>query len=127
MEDQGVILTASARDAAVLALQAHQTAGESALRLYIEGKSCDGFYYGVCVDTPSPGDIHCLCDGVNVIIDEQAYPYLVGSVLDWVDDERGKGFLVNNPRQKAFRGKFFRRKDWQRRILGPQEPKQEPM
>ena len=28
------------------------------LRLYLEGKGCDGFYYGVCFDHPMADDLH---------------------------------------------------------------------
>ena len=47
---------------------------------------------------------------VSVVMDRDTLEYVNGSVVDWVDDERGTGFLVENPRQKKFKGKFFNRK-----------------
>ena len=89
--------------------------GELDFRLYIEGKGCDGFYYGVCRDGHRKGD-YCFPQegsGVRVLVDPETWSYVKGSRIDWVDDERGRGFLVENPRHRAFRGKFFKRKSWQ--------------
>lgn len=92
------------------------------LRLYIAGKGCDGFSYGVAFDPIEEDD---LCFPMNfggktvkAIIDPTTYSYLKGAKVQWVEDERGKGFVVENPRQKYFRGKFFKRRGWEKRLLG---------
>lgn len=84
------------------------------LRLYIEGKGCDGFYYGVSFDAKNSDDI-CfnLADTIELVIDPDSFQFCKGAHIEWVDDERGQGFLVNNPNQKKFRGKFYKRKAWQ--------------
>lgn len=90
------------------------------LRLYIDGKGCSGFYYGLSFDHETSEDIRIsqqsAADELLLITDKDTAPFVDGSVISWVDDERGCGFLVTNPRHKQFRGKFFRRKDWQQRI-----------
>ena len=96
--------------------------GGCSLRVYIEGKGCDGFYYGVSFDEVKSGDIVFpqIDEGlaIDLLIDPESLKFMKGSHVDWVDDERGAGFLVENPNHNKFRGKFFRRKDWQQK-LGP--------
>ncbi len=82
------------------------------LRVYIDGKGCDGFYYGVSFDAEQPGDTTFLQSGLKVVVDQDSLRYIDGSTIVWVDDERGRGFLVENPRHKKFRGKFYKKKAW---------------
>ena len=84
------------------------------LRVYIEGKGCDGFYYGVSFDHFDPKtDIQWpLNEKLSVVTDKDSLPFLTGAHIDWIDDERGQGFLVDNPKQKEFRGKFYKRQKW---------------
>src|SRR5690606_10734451 len=89
-----------------------QNAGKS-LRLYIEGKGCDGFVYGVSFDYPSAEDIHFSHDTIDLVVDPETLVYVEGSHIEWVDDERGRGFLVENPNHTKFRGKFFKRSNYQ--------------
>lgn len=86
------------------------------LRLYLEGKGCDGFYYGVSFDEASHEDIHFPHGTIDLIADPDTLEFCNGSVIDWVDDERGRGFLVDNPGHRKFRGKFYKRKVWQDRL-----------
>jgi len=92
------------------------------LRIYIAGKGCDGFNYGVSFDPPQEEDLRFLQqseDGrsIEVVIDPETFKFVRYSTLTWVNDERGKGFLIENPRHKKFRGKFFKRAGWEQRIL----------
>ena len=87
------------------------------LRVYLDGKGCDGFYYGVTFDQRSDDDVVISHEGLDVIVDPESLQFLQGSSIDWVDDDRGKGFLVDNPRHRKFRGKFYKRKNWQERLL----------
>ncbi len=87
------------------------------LRLYIEGKGCDGFFYGVSFDQATPEDLHFPNQGVDLIVDPDTIEFVQGSTIDWVDDERGQGFLVANPNHRKFRGKFFKRSAWQQHFL----------
>ena len=48
------------------------------LRLYIEGKGCDGFYYGVNFDKAEADDLHFTIDGVACIVDPRTYLFCKG-------------------------------------------------
>ena len=87
-----------------------------ALRVYLEGKGCDGFFYGVTFDKPASEDLHFQQDSIDIVVDPDTIEYVDGSTIDWVDDERGKGFLVENPQHKVFRGKFFKRSSWTKKL-----------
>jgi iron-sulfur cluster assembly accessory protein len=87
------------------------------LRLYIEGKGCDGFTYGVTFDALSPDDHVFDLEGLTCVIDPQTLVFCRDSEIHWVDDER-TGFLVENPHQRHFRGKFYKRKAWVERLQG---------
>lgn len=113
-----IFLTACAEQQAIR-LQAEQHgSGSKSLRLYLEGKGCDGFTYGVAFDDPSDDDVRISFGAVEVIVDPETMVFVKGSSIDWVDDERGRGFLVENPHQRKYRGKFFKRQSWQDRLTG---------
>lgn len=86
------------------------------LRVYLSGKGCDGFEYGVCFDQQDPEDHSFVYGDVNLICDPETFKFVVGSTIEFVDDERGRGFIVGNPRHKQFRGKFYKRKNWEERL-----------
>lgn len=77
------------------------------LRLWISGKNCDGLLYGVTFDSPEPNDHLIFQKGIPIIIDKDTARYVEGSEIDFVDDDRGRGFLVTNPSAKKYRGKFY--------------------
>ena len=89
-----------------------------ALRVYLDGKGCDGFFYGVTFDDPSAEDVRFEQGGLLVVTDPMTLRFVDESTVEWIDDERGRGFLVENPNHKKFRGKFFKKKVWQEE-LGP--------
>jgi iron-sulfur cluster insertion protein len=96
------------------------------LRLYLEGKGCDGFFYGVTFDDATQSDHHFLQHSedlsikIDLLVDPDTLQFVEGCLIDWANDERGKGFIVNNPNQRAFRGKFFKRESWREKLLqGP--------
>ena len=82
------------------------------LRLYLDGKGCDGFFYGVTFDNQTKDDTIFAQDGIDIVVDPDTYYFVKGSEIDWVDDDRGQGFLVENPNHKSFRGKFYKRKSF---------------
>ena len=87
------------------------------LRVYLDGKGCDGFFYGVAFDQRSSEDQVFTHEGLDIICDPESYKFMKGSEVEWVDDERGQGFLVNNPHHRKFRGKFYKRENWEQRLL----------
>ncbi len=99
---------------------------ELSLRLYLAGKGCDGFIYGVSFDDAHDVDTHFTFasaegESIDLVVDPETLKFVQTSSITWVDDERGKGFLVENPRHKKFRGKFFKRAGWEERLLETQE------
>lgn len=71
-----------------------------ALRVYIAGRTCSGFQYGMALDNkPTETDLTFESEGLKVVVDDQSIQYMTGAFIDYIDDERGKGFLVENPNQ----------------------------
>lgn len=73
-----------------------------ALRLFVSGKTCSGFQYGMSLDdSTSDSDTSIEADGIKVVVDKEHLLYIKGAKLDFIDDERGKGFMVDNPSAAA--------------------------
>ena len=69
-----------------------------ALRVYVSGRGCSGFEYGMGLENkPGETDTTFESEGLKVIVDEVSMQYMAGARIDFIDDERGKGFLVENP------------------------------
>ena len=83
----------------VRGLLAERNLDESyALRVYVAGRTCSGLQYGMALDNkPNETDKVFENDGIKLLIDEQSIEYMRGATIDFVDDERGKGFMVDNP------------------------------
>jgi iron-sulfur cluster assembly accessory protein len=74
------------------------------LRIFIQGASCSGFAYGFTFDDHRDGDTIVEAGDLKVLVDPQSAPYLQGASVDFVDDERGSGFTVDNPNTPADAG-----------------------
>jgi iron-sulfur cluster assembly accessory protein len=73
-------------------------AEEYALRVYVAGRTCSGLQYGMSLDNkPGETDTTFEMDGIKVLVDNISIQYLRGSIINFVNDERGKGFIVENP------------------------------
>ena len=90
----------------------------SAVRLYVEGKHCDGFSYGLCFDdyVEDQDNMWPLTDQTNIIIDKKSYQFMEGCQISWNDNHLGAGFIIENPNQREFRGKFYKRSKWQEKL-----------
>ena len=111
-----IILSALALDKSIELINENKDLELKSLRLYLDGKGCDGFYYGVSFDDAQENDIHFIHRGIDLIVDPDTLEFVAGAVIDWVDDERGQGFLVDNPNARKYRGKFYKKENWQRRL-----------
>lgn len=118
IEDQRVHLTPAALKAALKFRDDVPDYRDQDLRLYLSGKGCDGFDYGVAFDRQEPEDQVFEHGVLKIVVDRKSLPFVAGATIDWVNDERGSGFLVENPNHKKFRGKFYKRANWQERLLG---------
>ncbi len=72
------------------------------LRIFIQGVGCSGLQYGFTFDDTRDGDTLVEAGNLRVLIDAQSAPYLTGSTVDFVEDERGAGFTVDNPNAAMF-------------------------
>jgi iron-sulfur cluster assembly protein len=72
---------------------------EAALRVWVAGGGCSGLSYGMALDEnpAEEGDQVMQDKGVKIYVDELSLRYMVGSVVDYVDDVLGGGFKIENP------------------------------
>jgi iron-sulfur cluster insertion protein len=98
VQTTSVLLTPAAADVVRGLLQQRSLDETYALRVYIAGRSCSGFQYGMALDNqPRETDASFDCEGLKILVDEESIQYMSGATIDYIDDERGKGFLVENP------------------------------
>ena len=68
------------------------------LRLYVAGKTCCGYRYGLAFDEASSDeDTVTERAGISIAVDAESLPFVKGSVVDFVDSPAGRGFTVRNP------------------------------
>jgi iron-sulfur cluster assembly protein len=71
---------------------------EYGLRIAVKGGGCSGMSYSLGFDTENQEmDEVLTVNGVKVIVDSKSMYYLAGSILDFADNEQGRGFVFNNP------------------------------
>jgi iron-sulfur cluster assembly accessory protein len=71
------------------------------LRIFIQGVGCSGFSYGFTFDEERDGDSVVESGELKVLVDPNSAPHLTGSSVDFVEDQRGAGFVVDNPNAPA--------------------------
>jgi iron-sulfur cluster assembly accessory protein len=82
----------------VKAVLAEREKPDASLRLFIAGKTCSGFQYGMALaETAEADDITIEQHGVRFIVDEVSAPFLSGAQVDFVDSIMQKGFTITNP------------------------------
>lgn len=114
---QNIILTEAAIQATTKLMAENAEYRQRSLRLYLAGKGCDGFDYGVSFDDPETGDqVFTIGESLKLLCDERSFEFVKGSTIDWVDDERGRGYVVSNPNHRKFRGKFYKKESWKTRL-----------
>jgi iron-sulfur cluster insertion protein len=67
------------------------------LRIFAQKGGCSGFQYGFTFDEHQEGDTVVESEGVKVLVDKTSAQYLAGATVDYVQDVRGEGFIVDNP------------------------------
>jgi len=75
----------------------HPEAGGKQLRICIQGGSKAAYEYGFTFDEPHAGDAVLGQGSIEVLVDRFSLMYMDGSVVDFVEDLRGSGFVVDNP------------------------------
>jgi iron-sulfur cluster assembly protein len=92
-----VTLTA-ASEARIAELMAKAPADAIGVKLSTPRRGCSGLAYSVDYVTEAvPFDEKIETPGGVLYIDGGSVLYLVGSVMDWVEDEFAAGFVFNNP------------------------------
>jgi len=96
-----VILTPSA-EARVADLMANAPEGTIGVKLSTPRRGCSGLAYSVdYVSEADPFDEKIETSGGAFYIDGGSVLYLVGSTMDWVEDDFTAGFVFNNPNAKG--------------------------
>ena len=96
-----VILTPAA-EARVADLMAKAPAGAIGVKLSTPRRGCSGLAYSVDYVTEAvPFDETIETPGGTFFIDAASVLYLIGSTMDWVEDDFAAGFVFANPNAKG--------------------------
>ena len=96
-----VILTPGA-EARVAKLMAEAPAGAIGVKLSTPRRGCSGLAYSVdYVSEAEKFDERIETPGGTFFIDGASVLYLVGSTMDWVEDDFAAGFVFENPNAKG--------------------------
>jgi iron-sulfur cluster assembly accessory protein len=98
IQTQTVLLTPAAAGIVRGLLKERSLDDSYGLRVYVAGQTCSGLQYGMALDNkPAETDATFESEGLKVLVDNQSLQFMAGAKIDYIDDERGKGFLVENP------------------------------
>ena len=96
-----VLLTPSA-EARIAKLMAEAPAGTIGVKLSTPRRGCSGLAYSVdYITEANPVDERIETPGGLFFIDGGSVLYLVGSTMDWVEDDFTAGFVFANPNAKG--------------------------
>lgn len=96
-----VVLT-SAAEARIADLMSKAPDGSVGVKLSTPRRGCSGLAYSVdYVSEAKPFDERIETPGGILYIDGASVLYLVGSTMDWVEDDFTAGFVFNNPNAKG--------------------------
>ncbi|SFP72735.1 HesB/IscA family protein [Sphingomonas rubra] len=96
-----LLLTASAQ-ARIAALMARAPDGALGVKLSTPRRGCSGLAYSVdYVTEAKPFDERIETPGGVLFVDGGSILYLVGSTMDWVEDDFTAGFVFANPNAKG--------------------------
>ena len=96
-----VALTPAA-EARVAQLMANAPDGAIGVKLSTPRRGCSGLAYSVdYVSEEKPFDEKIVTQGGTFYIDGASVLYLVGSVMDWKEDDFAAGFVFENPNAKG--------------------------
>lgn len=67
------------------------------LRVFVRGKSCSGYVYGLALDENTADDDAVFeHGGIRVAVDPMSIEYVDGARIDYVESSEGAGFVVTN-------------------------------
>jgi iron-sulfur cluster assembly protein len=83
-------------------LMARAPEGSVGVKLSTPKRGCSGLAYSVdYVSEAKPFDERIETPGGTLFVDGGSILYLVGSTMDWVEDDFTAGFVFNNPNAKG--------------------------
>ena len=92
-----ITLTAEAASAIDELLQDRGLEGYG-LRVFVSGGGCSGFQYGMALENNAmANDTISEIMGIKLFVDDVSLPYIEGSTVDFVTNEMGTGFKIDNP------------------------------
>jgi iron-sulfur cluster assembly accessory protein len=87
---------------AVNSFRANEGKAAAGLRISVVGGGCSGFQYDLTLaDRPAESDETYTFGDLPVYVDRTSLLYLKGTVVDYVNDMRGAGFVFQNPNAKS--------------------------
>ncbi|MGN6277818.1 MAG: HesB/IscA family protein [Sphingomonas sp.] len=96
-----VMLTDKAK-ARVAALMSKAPADAIGVKLSTPRRGCSGLAYSVdYVTAANPMDERIETPGGTFFVDGASVLYLIGSTMDWVEDDFAAGFVFQNPNAKG--------------------------
>jgi len=91
-----------AAEARIAALMARAPEGTIGVKLSTPRRGCSGLAYSVdYVSEAQPFDEKIETAGGNFYVDSASILYLIGSRMDWVEDDFAAGFTFENPNAKG--------------------------
>ena len=91
-----------AAEARIAALMAQAPAGAIGVKLSTPRRGCSGLAYSVdYVTEAKPFDERIDTPGGTLFVDGGSILYLIGSTMDWVEDDFTAGFVFQNPNAKG--------------------------
>ncbi len=88
--------------ARIAGLMARAPEGTVGVRLSTPRRGCSGLAYSIdYVAQPKPGDEAVPAGEHTLFVDGGSLLYLIGSVMDWVEDDFTAGFQFQNPNAKG--------------------------
>ena len=96
-----ISLTSAAQDR-IAELMAKAPEGAVGVKLSTPRRGCSGLAYSVdYVTEANPLDERIVTPGGTFYVDGASVLYLVGSVMDWREDDFAAGFVFDNPNAKG--------------------------
>jgi iron-sulfur cluster assembly protein len=89
-------------EARIAELMARAPGPVAGVRLSTPKRGCSGLAYSIdYVETPKPGDEAISTPAGTLWVDGGSLLYLIGSVMDWKEDDFTAGFVFANPNAKG--------------------------
>ncbi|NJD76319.1 MAG: iron-sulfur cluster assembly accessory protein [Candidatus Methanoperedens sp.] len=75
------------------------------LRIFAAGMGCSGIQYGLTLEkSPKNGEEVLESNGIKIFFDKDLQDDIAEFKIDFIDNEYGKGFVIDNPNAKCGSG-----------------------